>query len=240
MNSFDPITASRAVLIEVMNVLVLFRDEIVLVGGWVPDLLYPDRGHLGSLDVDLAVSRNALGPERVSADLAANGEGGILACRGADTLHQTRGGRRRARQGGSDQRPIRRRTEDPKHSSRPTGNQHLAGAGPRIRGMPGDSSLRADAGRDPKYRVCSDRRARGIHSNQSLRALTNAAKKRMHTTSTLFCITIGRMSNLWPVEYDACYPMAWPANWVRHMEDEVRDAAGRWAFLGLAGGRGAG
>ena len=45
MNSFDPITASRAVLIEVMNVLGVFRDEIVLVGGWVPDLLYPDRGH---------------------------------------------------------------------------------------------------------------------------------------------------------------------------------------------------
>ena len=61
MTSFDPTSASRAVLIEVMNVLGAFRDDIVLVGGWVPDLLYPNRGHIGSLDVDLAVSRNALG-----------------------------------------------------------------------------------------------------------------------------------------------------------------------------------
>jgi hypothetical protein len=48
------------VLIEVMNVLGAFRDEIVLVGGWVPDLLYPGRGHMGLLDVDLAVLREAL------------------------------------------------------------------------------------------------------------------------------------------------------------------------------------
>lgn len=61
MTHFDPTSASRAVLIEVMNVLGAFRDEIVLVGGWVPDLLYPGRGHMGSLDVDLAVSRAALG-----------------------------------------------------------------------------------------------------------------------------------------------------------------------------------
>ncbi len=61
MTPFDPTSASRAVLIEVMNVLGVFRDEIVLVGGWVPDLLYPGRGHMGSLDVDLAVSRRAVG-----------------------------------------------------------------------------------------------------------------------------------------------------------------------------------
>lgn len=59
MKSFDPTSASRAVLIEVMNILGAFRDEIVLVGGWVPDLLYPGRGHMGSLDVDLAVSGTA-------------------------------------------------------------------------------------------------------------------------------------------------------------------------------------
>jgi len=60
MPNFDQISASRAVLIEVMNVLGAFRDDIVLVGGWVPDLLYPGHGHMGSLDVDLAVSRRAL------------------------------------------------------------------------------------------------------------------------------------------------------------------------------------
>lgn len=60
MTTFNPTTASRAVLIEVLNVLGAFRDEIVLVGGWVPDLLYPNCGHAGSLDVDLAVSRTAV------------------------------------------------------------------------------------------------------------------------------------------------------------------------------------
>lgn len=61
MPSFDATSASHAVLIEVMNVLGAFRDEIVLVGGWVPELLYPGHGHIGSLDVDLAVSPRALG-----------------------------------------------------------------------------------------------------------------------------------------------------------------------------------
>jgi len=49
------------VLIEVMNVLGVFRDKIVLVGGWVPDLLYPNSGHIGSLDVELAISQTAIG-----------------------------------------------------------------------------------------------------------------------------------------------------------------------------------
>ena len=38
-----------------MNVLGLYRDHLILVGGWVPELLLPNRGHMGSLDVDLAV-----------------------------------------------------------------------------------------------------------------------------------------------------------------------------------------
>jgi hypothetical protein len=55
----DPVSASRAVLIEVGNVLGAFRDDLVVVGGWVPALLYPDRGHMGSLDVDLTVRPTA-------------------------------------------------------------------------------------------------------------------------------------------------------------------------------------
>jgi hypothetical protein len=47
------------VLIEVSNVLGAFRNDFVLVGGWVPELLYPNRGHGGSLDVDLAVRPTA-------------------------------------------------------------------------------------------------------------------------------------------------------------------------------------
>ena len=51
----NPVQASKAVLIEVMNVLGLYRDNLILIGGWVPELLLPNRGHMGSLDVDLAV-----------------------------------------------------------------------------------------------------------------------------------------------------------------------------------------
>ena len=53
--------AARAVLLEVLNALGAMRDELVIVGGWVPDLLYPSSNHMGSLDVDLAVSPNAIG-----------------------------------------------------------------------------------------------------------------------------------------------------------------------------------
>jgi predicted nucleotidyltransferase len=59
---FDPTSASRAVLIEVANVLGAYRDHIVLIGGWVPELLYPNRGHVGSIDVDIAVASTALAP----------------------------------------------------------------------------------------------------------------------------------------------------------------------------------
>ncbi len=53
--------AVRAVLLEVLNALGAMRDELVVVGGWVPDLLYPASNHMGSLDVDLAVSPKAVG-----------------------------------------------------------------------------------------------------------------------------------------------------------------------------------
>lgn len=57
--TIDQKTAARTVLIEVWNVLGSFRDEMVLIGGWVPDLCYPGRGHVGSLDVDIAISPDA-------------------------------------------------------------------------------------------------------------------------------------------------------------------------------------
>ena len=52
--------AARAVLIEVMNVLGAFKNDIAIVGGWVPALMYPDKKHIGSLDVDLAIGPNAV------------------------------------------------------------------------------------------------------------------------------------------------------------------------------------
>ncbi|MFA6286774.1 MAG: nucleotidyl transferase AbiEii/AbiGii toxin family protein [Opitutaceae bacterium] len=54
--------AARRVLIDVQQVLASFRDSIVLVGGWVPDLLIPDASepHVGSIDVDLALDVQTL------------------------------------------------------------------------------------------------------------------------------------------------------------------------------------
>jgi hypothetical protein len=43
------------VLIEALTVLGKYRDRIAVVGGWVPELAIPGHGHMGSLDVDLAL-----------------------------------------------------------------------------------------------------------------------------------------------------------------------------------------
>lgn len=59
----DPrVLASHAVLIEVMTILGSEIDKLVVVGGWVPELLYPGRGHVGSLDVDLALDGRRIQP----------------------------------------------------------------------------------------------------------------------------------------------------------------------------------
>ena len=49
--------ACKAVLSEIMNILSEYLDNIVLIGGNVPPLLFPDReeDYLGTIDVDLAV-----------------------------------------------------------------------------------------------------------------------------------------------------------------------------------------
>jgi hypothetical protein len=53
---WDPnVLASHAVLVEVLTILGAELDKLVVVGGWVPELLFPGRGHIGSLDVDLAL-----------------------------------------------------------------------------------------------------------------------------------------------------------------------------------------
>lgn len=51
------VEAARRVLVDVAQVLASFRDAIVVVGGWVPDLLLPhsEIEHIGSIDVDLAL-----------------------------------------------------------------------------------------------------------------------------------------------------------------------------------------
>jgi len=58
----NDIEASKAVLLEVMTVLANEKDKIVVVGGWVPELAFPNCGHVGSLDVDLALDARSLRP----------------------------------------------------------------------------------------------------------------------------------------------------------------------------------
>lgn len=50
--------AARTVLLEVVRVLGEYRSDIVLIGGWVPELLLPNAAerHVGSLDVALALN----------------------------------------------------------------------------------------------------------------------------------------------------------------------------------------
>ncbi len=56
------VEAARSVLLEVVHLLSQYRDGIVLVGGWVPDLLIPGDAthHIGSIDVDLALDHRTL------------------------------------------------------------------------------------------------------------------------------------------------------------------------------------
>jgi predicted nucleotidyltransferase len=54
--------AARRVLVDIGQVLAAFKDCLVLVGGWVPDLLINDaeERHIGSIDVDLALEAEKL------------------------------------------------------------------------------------------------------------------------------------------------------------------------------------
>ena len=58
----DAVAAARSVLLELAHVLAEYRDSIVLVGGWVPALLFPEARspHVGSIDIDLALDHRAL------------------------------------------------------------------------------------------------------------------------------------------------------------------------------------
>jgi hypothetical protein len=60
------VEAARRVLVDVGQVLQSFEDAIVVVGGWVPDLLLPGATleHIGSIDVDLALDAGKLGNGR--------------------------------------------------------------------------------------------------------------------------------------------------------------------------------
>lgn len=45
--------AVHRILIELVNIFREYEEEIRIVGGWVPDLMFPGEGHVGSGDVDI-------------------------------------------------------------------------------------------------------------------------------------------------------------------------------------------
>ena len=59
----DQAHASRAVLLDALTILGLYLDGIVVIGGWVPELTFPGRGHVGSFDVDLALDARRIRPD---------------------------------------------------------------------------------------------------------------------------------------------------------------------------------
>jgi hypothetical protein len=63
--SEDLVEATRSVLLELVHLLGEYWDHIVLIGGWVPELLMGSKEfpHIGSIDVDLALNHLMLKDE---------------------------------------------------------------------------------------------------------------------------------------------------------------------------------
>ena len=61
----EAVEAAYSVLIELIHLLGEYRDKIVLIGGWVPEILFgnEDMPHVGSTDVDLALDHKDLKAE---------------------------------------------------------------------------------------------------------------------------------------------------------------------------------
>ena len=58
----DAVQAARQVMLELIRILGEYRDSLVIVGGWVPELILAAAGvkHIGSNDVDLALDHRKL------------------------------------------------------------------------------------------------------------------------------------------------------------------------------------
>ena len=52
--------AAHRVLVELVNIFREYEEEIRIVGGWVPDLMFPGEGHVGSVDVDVLINHLTL------------------------------------------------------------------------------------------------------------------------------------------------------------------------------------
>ncbi len=61
----EAVGAAHAVLIELMHLLGDYREDIVLIGGWVPPMLIrsASRPHVGSMDIDLAIDHRKVTDE---------------------------------------------------------------------------------------------------------------------------------------------------------------------------------
>lgn len=70
-----PVNASRLLLQEACALLAPFRDDAVLIGGWVPEIRFPDAhpAHVGSIDVDFAMRADKARHQAVSALLLRHG-----------------------------------------------------------------------------------------------------------------------------------------------------------------------
>ena len=49
--------AAYMVLGDIVNLLSAFSENIRIIGGWVPTLLYPEKDHIGSVDVDILLNQ---------------------------------------------------------------------------------------------------------------------------------------------------------------------------------------
>ena len=55
------VDAAYRVLGEIVNILEPYADDMRIVGGWVPSLLFPNNDHVGSIDVDVLFNQNDIG-----------------------------------------------------------------------------------------------------------------------------------------------------------------------------------
>lgn len=61
----EAVEAARSVLIELVHLLGEYKDDIVLIGGWIPEVLLPHMSgsHVGSMDVDIALNHRKISEE---------------------------------------------------------------------------------------------------------------------------------------------------------------------------------
>lgn len=55
--------AAHRILVELVNIFGEYKEDIRIVGGWVPDLMFPGEGHIGSVDVDVLINHLTLHDE---------------------------------------------------------------------------------------------------------------------------------------------------------------------------------